>query len=78
MEITWNDNEAHKSVYGYDWLIDRNFSPENRDRYLKTFYRPEKLLWSKSDWDQVLQHFDFKKIVYDDQGIYKFKDFDFK
>jgi gamma-butyrobetaine dioxygenase len=56
-------------VFDYDWLEARNFSEENREKYLKTFYRPEKNLWSKSDFP--LRYFDFKKIMETDDELYE-------
>lgn len=70
MSITWNDSERHKSVYTFDWLKARNFTSNNRDAYLKNFYRPEKKLWSKNDFADILQYFDFKKIIEDDRELH--------
>lgn len=70
MEVTWNDNNEHKSIFSLEWLKERNFSCENRERYLKTFYRLEKRLWSKKDFVDVIKHFDFTKIIEDDAVLH--------
>lgn len=68
--MTWSDNDDHTSVFAYEWLKARNFSRENRERYLKTHYRPAKRLWSKGDFPSALQHFDFKKIIESDRELH--------
>lgn len=71
MHVTWSDKEHHKSVFDYDWLKARNFSQENREEYLKKFYRPEKNLWSKNDFGKALQYFDFENIMKNDEDLYE-------
>lgn len=71
MKIAWSgNNDTHTSVYDYEWLKARNFSDEARNDYLKKHYRPEKKLWSKSDFGQF-EHFDFGDIIQDDLTLYK-------
>lgn len=70
LHVTWNDNENHTSTFDYDWLKARNFSLENREDYLKNLYRPEKKLWSKNDFADILQSFDFTKIMENDQELH--------
>lgn len=70
LKVTWNDNEKHKSVFDYEWLKARNFSPQNREHYLKTFYRPEKTLWSKAEFAKSLRFFDFTKIIENDHELH--------
>lgn len=70
MEVTWNDNDEHKSVFDYKWLKARNFSRENREQYLKRLYRPTRRLWSRKDFADVLKHFDFTKIIDDDRELH--------
>lgn len=68
--MTWNDSSLHTSVFDYEWLQARNFADDNRENYLQKFYRPEKRLWSKDDYKDVLQYFDFKKIIESDQELH--------
>lgn len=70
LKITWNDKEHHTSEFSFEWLKARNFSQENRDEYLKKFYRPEKKLWSQSQFADILQYFDFEKIIESDQELH--------
>lgn len=67
--MTWNDNGEHKSIFDYEWLKARNFSRENREQYLKRFYQPEKKLWSKRDFKNVIKRFDFTEIIEDDHCL---------
>ncbi|CRK97926.1 CLUMA_CG011299, isoform A [Clunio marinus] len=70
LKVIWNDNEQHTSEYDYEWLKARNFSIENREHYLKTFYRPDKKLWTKNNFKSILQNFDFMKIIETDHELY--------
>jgi gamma-butyrobetaine dioxygenase len=70
LKIIWNDNDAHKSEYNFEWLEKRNFTNANRDSYLKKFYRLEKKLWSKNDFASSMKHFDFNSIINDDCELY--------
>lgn len=70
LKVTWNDNDRHMSEFDYEWLKARNFSRENREDYLKTFYRPAKRLWSKDDFSSALQYFDFAKIIESDDELH--------
>ena len=63
LNIKWDS--GHQSSYDYDWLLQRSFSSNNRQRYLKT-YRPEKKLWSRNDFPESLKFFDFHEIITDD------------
>lgn len=49
--------------------MERNFSLENREDYLKSFYRPEKKLWSKDDFSKVLKSFEFKDVIDNDNVL---------
>lgn len=70
LKVTWNDNDKHTSVFDYEWLMARNFSRENRERYLRRVYRPEKKLWSRDDFAKILQSFDFTKIIESDRELH--------
>lgn len=69
MKIAWNDNDIHESEYDFEWLKARNFSDEARGDYLKKYYRPEKKLWSKKDFQ--FEQFDFRELVESDLTLYK-------
>lgn len=70
LKVTWSDNDDHTSVFDYEWLKVRSFSRENREQYLKTFYRPEKRLWSKNDFTDSLEYFDFTKVIASDLELH--------
>lgn len=67
VSVTWNDKD-HQSEYSFEWLKERNFSQNNREKYLKKFYRPPKNLWSKKDFSKIIKSFDFQKIIDSDNG----------
>jgi gamma-butyrobetaine dioxygenase len=72
LKVIWDDNDRHhKSEYDLEWLKARNFTDENRRNYLQKFYRPTKNLWSKNNFANSLQYFNFNKIVEDDFEMYK-------
>ncbi|CAO1377029.1 unnamed protein product [Diamesa hyperborea] len=69
LEITWQDN--HESSFPYEWLMERNFSLENREEYLKNFYRPEKKMWNKDEFSKILKTFEFKDVIDNDKVLMK-------
>lgn len=71
MKIVWNDESNHTSEYKYEWLNERNFCEENQQRYLNTFYRPPKILLRKDDFKKNLEYFDYKKVIENDEDLYK-------
>lgn len=66
MSIVWEDD--HASNYDLIWLMERNFSAENRKRYLKQVYRPEFRLWTKENFEQIFQSFDFNDVMNTNEG----------
>lgn len=67
LNVIWSDKD-HQSEYSFQWLKERNFTQHNREKYLKTFYRPAKNLFGKKDFDKIVQSFDFQKIIDTDDG----------
>lgn len=61
LEINWSDE--HSSSFDYLWLMDRNFSHEAQQHYMKSSYRPTKSHWSKSHFVEVFVKFDFKELI---------------
>lgn len=66
LEVIWNDN--HTSKYDFDWLFERNFTAENRQRYLTTKYRPPMDLWSKQQFK--LEEFQVADVLGSDEGTF--------
>ncbi|XP_017051035.1 gamma-butyrobetaine dioxygenase [Drosophila ficusphila] len=59
--IEWSD--GHASQYPFSWLRERDFSPENRERYLSDSYRPEKKLWSGRDFERIRKVFYYEELI---------------
>lgn len=55
-------------------MIDRNFTIENRDRYLDEVYRPRKHYWTKSEFKDILKHFDYNDVLDSDQVLHDWLD----
>lgn len=70
--FTWEDN--HVSQFDEQWLLDRNFTQENRDRYLHDVYRPKKTYWTKDEFKDTLKTFEFKDILETDQALHDWLD----
>lgn len=71
LRVTWNDKAEHESDYKLEWLKARNFTDENRNKYLKTYYRQPKILWGKKDFPNALKHFNFNEIIQQDVALYE-------
>lgn len=67
LEIVWNDD--HVSTYSLKWLEDRSFAESDRQHYLNTVYRPEPKLWSKSDFNQIIENFQYDDVVNTSTGM---------
>ncbi|XP_058815777.1 gamma-butyrobetaine dioxygenase-like [Topomyia yanbarensis] len=67
IEIIWKD--GHRSQFGSEWLIERNFSEENSQQYLNEWYRPRPRLWSRSEFGEILQHFEFQDVINSDEAL---------
>lgn len=63
--MVWQDD--HESQFDIEWLLERNFSAENRKRYLDDHYRSKPQLWSKSQFD--LKTFQAHDVFETDEGI---------
>lgn len=69
LTINWSDN--HSSTFELNWLKERNFSQANREKYLKDWYRPETIPWSKNEFNTILKKFDYKDVMEKDDGKLK-------
>lgn len=69
LEVNWSD--GHKSVYEFSWLERRNFSKENVESYIDNVYQPKKLVWGKSEFEEIFQTFDYEKVLTDDSTLLK-------
>ncbi|XP_055594982.1 gamma-butyrobetaine dioxygenase-like isoform X2 [Uranotaenia lowii] len=67
IKLVWSD--GHKSQFGIDWLVERNFSEENRQDYLKEWYRPQARLWGKQDFRDILREFQFADVINSDEAL---------
>ncbi|XP_005182425.1 gamma-butyrobetaine dioxygenase [Musca domestica] len=67
IHINWSDN--HQSTFSLDWLKERNFSKENREQFLKDWYRPQTQTWSKEEFSKILKTFEFKDIMEKDEVL---------
>lgn len=65
MHVTWQDD--HVSKFDLEWLHKRNFSAENRQKYLNNHYRSKPVLWSKDQF--VLKEFQANDVFETDDGI---------
>ena len=66
LKVVWYDN--HESTYNLNWLKERDFAEDVRNKYLVKSYRPEKLIWSKNQFNEIFKTFDFQKILNSDLG----------
>ncbi|XP_060661590.1 gamma-butyrobetaine dioxygenase [Drosophila nasuta] len=62
--INWQD--AHNSSYDLEWLQQRDFSPEARQRYLSEVYKPTMQLWGKSQFGEVTREFRYADVMAQD------------
>ncbi|EDW00199.1 GH11991 [Drosophila grimshawi] len=62
--VNWED--AHNSSYDLDWLQQRDFSVEARQRYLNEVYKPPAQLWGKSQFGDVTHHFEYHDVLKQD------------
>ena len=67
--VDWQD--AHKSKYDLKWLKQRDFSPQQRKKYIDEVYKPKEIMWSKQDYKDALKIYDFQKIIANDLGKVK-------
>ncbi|XP_062130914.1 gamma-butyrobetaine dioxygenase [Drosophila sulfurigaster albostrigata] len=67
LNIEWND--GHQSSYTYSWLKERDFSPANRARYLRDFYRPEPRHWSGKQFALIQREFQYQDLLSSDKVL---------
>lgn len=61
LHITWSD--LHQSEYSLAWLQQRDFSPANRARYLRDFYRPQPQHWAGVQYEQIRREFNYGELL---------------
>ncbi|XP_055380083.1 gamma-butyrobetaine dioxygenase [Condylostylus longicornis] len=61
ISIDWSDK--HSSTYSLDWLRERDFHTDKREKYLNEFYRPKTKHWSKNDFKKILSTFEYKNVM---------------
>ncbi|KAH8407433.1 hypothetical protein KR222_001183, partial [Zaprionus bogoriensis] len=65
--VEWSD--AHCSAYSWNWLRERDFSPANRARYLRDFYRPEARHWSRVQFGELQREFHYGQLLQCDRTL---------
>lgn len=55
-------------------MIERNFTLENRGRYLDEVYRPKKIFWTKTEFNNILKYFEYKDVLESDQILHDWLD----
>lgn len=56
-------------MFPTNWLIDRNFTHENFQRYKKLIYRPQRHYWSALEFKDIVKYFDYRKVLTDDHEL---------
>ncbi|KAL7737426.1 hypothetical protein ACLKA6_013027 [Drosophila palustris] len=67
LQIVWSD--GHHSDYTYSWLKERDFSLENRARYLRDFYRPEPKHWCGQQFEGIQREFQYQELLSSDEAL---------
>ncbi|XP_068141212.1 gamma-butyrobetaine dioxygenase [Drosophila tropicalis] len=67
LEVQWEDR--HKSSFALEWLKERDFSEETRNKYLHNVYKPLAQLWSKKEFQQVRKEFQYEDILQNDEVL---------
>lgn len=57
------------SHFDFDWLKKRNFTAENREKYLRTEYRLPPKLWSKNDFQSIYKTYKFEDVIHNDGAL---------
>ncbi|XP_017779601.1 PREDICTED: gamma-butyrobetaine dioxygenase-like [Nicrophorus vespilloides] len=68
IEIDWDDD--HRSIYNFDWLKKRSFKRTVQEKYLADSYLPEKILWDKKDFFNVIKTYQYDDVMNDDESHY--------
>lgn len=56
------------SKFDIDWLVERSFTDENRERYLEEHYQPKLRLWSKKQFE--MKTFQASDVFGSDEGMF--------
>lgn len=67
LRLTWSD--GHVSRYDFNWLEKRNFSKENREKYLKTVYKLPPKLWSHHQFETAYERFNYRDVIGSDDVL---------
>ncbi|XP_037939818.1 gamma-butyrobetaine dioxygenase [Teleopsis dalmanni] len=67
VNITWNDK--HESTFDLDWLLERDFSKDNRQRYIENVYKPAPRLWSKEEYVNVSKTFEYADVANENEAL---------
>ncbi|XP_037951103.1 gamma-butyrobetaine dioxygenase-like [Teleopsis dalmanni] len=67
VKINWSDK--HTSTFDLNWLKERDFSTENRQKYISEWYRPESKHWSKPEFQKILKKFEYKDVMEKDESL---------
>ncbi|TDG42048.1 hypothetical protein AWZ03_011532 [Drosophila navojoa] len=59
--VNWED--AHNSSYDLEWLQERDFGQQSRQRYLNEVYKPPAQLWGKSQFGEVTREFSYDDVL---------------
>lgn len=65
--VNWED--AHSSSYDLEWLQDRDFGQQSRQRYLNEVYKPPVQLWGKSQFGEVTREFSYDDVLKQDSVL---------
>jgi len=65
ISVSWED--GHVSTYGYKWLLERSFRPEQRQKFRRSF-ESEQSLW-EADFQEKIPRADFNQIMKDDKAL---------
>lgn len=65
--MIWKDD--HVSKFDLQWLYERRFTAESRQKYLNNHYRPKPLLWSKEQFE--MKEFEAAGVLECDEGTYE-------
>lgn len=62
--------DDHVSKFDLEWLHERSFTAESRQRYFDNHYRPKPSLWSKEQFE--MRTFEARNVFENDEGYLSF------
>lgn len=66
LKIEWTDD--HLSDFDIDWLQKRSFGSGDREKYLSEVYRLQPRLWSKTEFHDIIESFQYDDIINSKEG----------